>query len=195
MFPWRWILPILQIAIASAAIVYAPYEYKARPHPIGDDTNLLGYRKAWPPPMLRMSYALNFPAHAAAFSVQFAHSLGIRFNWDTIPVIYRRDRPFIWVSVEDCMFLITVGALWFWLGEMLEGRARQGVRPKARVLAIIKSLTGCCCALAVAALATFYATLTNADLPLRQIGFFGLLWAASLSWYFGSHLIAALRTR
>lgn len=186
MFRWRWVLPLLQILIAFAAFVYAPYQYKSRPHPIGDDTSLVGLRKAWPPPILRASYAVNFPALTVSYAVQFT-------DWGVIPVIRRADHPFIWLTVQNNIFLVAVGALWYRLGTMLDSHVRPLLIDSSRALHLLKSVMGCLYALAVAALAIFYVTLTNADLPLRQIGFVGLLWAAILLWYFGSNLKTALR--
>jgi hypothetical protein len=94
-FSWRWALPLLQIALATAALVYAPSEWKARPHLIGDCTGV-GRRATWPPPLLRISYALNFPALTAAYPVRFA-------SWSDNRVFYRRE-PFIWLSAQDSLF-------------------------------------------------------------------------------------------
>jgi hypothetical protein len=188
LFRWRFILPVLQIAIAFAAIVYAPYEYKSRPHPVFDDTYLLGWRRTWPPPILRVSYAINFPAHTGTVAVS-----KIPFDWDT-PVIHRENHPFIWLSVQDCTFLLAVGALWYWLGSIIDRHSVRVASQRSKVLALVKWTIGCFCTLAVAALAILYVSLTNSDLPLREIGFFGLVWAVILAWYFGSNLTTILRT-
>src|ERR1051326_7701385 len=111
-FAWRWFLPALQIALAASALVYAPYQYRARPHPIFDDFMLLGFRKTWPPPVLRISYAANFPAFTAAYSVQFA-------SWAQRAVISHQGPQFVYISVQDCIFLASVGVLWYWIGRML----------------------------------------------------------------------------
>jgi len=75
---WRWALPAIQLAMAFAALIYAPYELAARYHVIGDDFMLLGYRSVYPPPILRFAYAINFPAIAAAYSVQFEVGVSAR---------------------------------------------------------------------------------------------------------------------
>jgi len=46
---WRWVLPAIQVVLTIAAFVYAPYEYKAAPHPIGDCIGNLR-AQVWPPP-------------------------------------------------------------------------------------------------------------------------------------------------
>jgi len=188
-FAWRWFLPVVQIALAASALVYAPYQYKAGPHPVGDDFMLLGFRKTWPPPVLRISYAVNFPAFTAAYSVQFA-------SWAPRDVIRYRGPLFVSISVQDCIFLASVGVLWYWIGRILDRRKRSPqTAPILKSLGVVPLSIGFLFSVGVAALASFYAMLTDADRPLRQIGFLGLLWAVTLLWYFGSNLIATLRTR
>lgn len=188
-FAWRWSLPVLQIALAASALVYAPYQYRARPHPIGDDFMLLGFRQTWPPPVLRVSYAVNFPAFTAAYSVQFA-------SWAPRDVIRYQGRPFVSISVQDCIFLVSVGVLWYWIGRILDRRKRAPqTAPIPKSLGVVRPSIGLLFSVGVSALASFCAMLTDADRPLRQIGFLGLLWAGTLLWHFGSNLIASLRTR
>src|SRR5690242_4292631 len=103
---WRWTLAFVQIVFAVAALVYAPYQYRAGPHPIGDDFMLLGYRKVWPPPILRTCYALNFPALTAVVPFRFCG------NWSSRGVVRYQGHPSFSFSVEDCMFLTGVFALW-----------------------------------------------------------------------------------
>jgi hypothetical protein len=185
---WRWALAFAQITFAIAAFAYAPYQYKAGPHPVGDDFMLLGYRQTWPPPILRMSYAMNFPALTASYSLQFA-------RWATIEVVRYNRPPFLFLTLQDCMFLLSVGVLWYWLGAKLDGLVgRRITAQRSRQIIIIGPTVGCVFAVGVAALATFYATLTDADRPLRQIGLFGLAWAAALLWVFIRKLMAVLRT-
>lgn len=186
--PWRWVLALLQFVAAVAALVYAPHQYKALPHPIGDDFMLVGHRMAWPPPVLRMSYAVNFPALAASIPVRYA-------PWSDNPVIYHRQNPFIWVSVEDCVFLLGVGLLWYWMGAKLDRGLRQhrAVR-SSRLLTVLKLTTGSLFSLGVAGLAIFYATRSDADRPYKQIGPFCLIWAVVLLYYFGRKLALAIGT-
>jgi hypothetical protein len=185
---WRWTLAIVQVAAASAALIYAPYQYRARPHPSYDDTYLLGFRQAWPPPILRISYAINFPAVAAAYPVQFAH-------WSYFTILHHRETPFIWVSVQDSIFLFGVGSLWCWLGTMLDHRlSRESSVRRSKSLAVTGLTMGCLFAVGVGALAIFYTMLTNADRPYRQIGPFGLIWAVVLLCYFVRWLVVVLRT-
>jgi len=189
MFGWRWTLPVLQLAIALAALVYAPYELRARYHVVGDDFMLLGYRSVFPPPTLRFAYAINFPAVSAAYLVQFAS----RANRE---VFRYQGSPFVSLSVQNCIFLAGVGVLWYLIGRMLDRRKRalgKTVRPKSSGL--VPLAIGFLFAVGVDALASFFAMLTDADRPMRQIGFFGLAWAVSLLWYFGNNLIRALRVR
>jgi hypothetical protein len=162
LFSWCRVLTLAQVAIAIAAFVYAPYQYKALPHPIGDDFVLLGYRKAWPPPILRRSYAVNFPALTTSYSVQFA-------SWADLEVLRHNSPPYVSLSVQQCIFLLSVGALWYWIGAMLDrlvGRRSNARRSKQ--LTIISLTIGCLFAVGVATLATFYTTLTDADRPLAR---------------------------
>ena len=183
---WRWALALVQIAAAAAALVYAPYEWRARPHLIGDCTGV-GFRQSWPPPILRMSYAVNFPALTAAYPVQFA-------SWSDNRVFYRRE-PFIWLSVQDSVFLLGVGTLWYGLGAMLDRRFGRGssVR-RLKSLEVIRLTMGCLLAVGVAELAVSYTMLTDTDRPYRQIGPFGLIWALVLFCYFVWKLVAVSKT-
>jgi len=183
-FSWRWALPLQQIALATAALVYAPSEWKARPHLIGDCTGV-GRRATWPPPLLRISYALNFPALTAAYPAQFA-------SWSDNRVFYRRE-PFIWLSAQDSLFLLAIGALWYWLGAMLDGlRGRRSSVQRSKSMTIARQAIGCVFAVGVVALGTYYSTLSNADRPYRQIGPFGLIWGVTLFCYFVWRLVAIL---
>jgi hypothetical protein len=189
MFGWRRTLPVLQLAIALAALVYAPYELRARYHVVGDDFMLLGYRSVFPPPILRFTYAMNFPAVTAAYSVQFA-------SWATREVVHYQGPPFVSLSVQNCIFLASVGVLWYWIGRMLDQRkCRTETASSPTSSGMVPLAIGFLFAMSVDALASFFAMHTDADRPMRQIGFFGLVWGVSLLWYFGSSLIAALRTR
>jgi hypothetical protein len=114
--PWRWTFAFVQFVFAVAALVYAPYEFRAGPHPIGDDFMMVGYRKVWPPPILRTCYALNFPALTAVVPFRFWG------NWSRLNVVRYEGHPSFSFSVEDCMFLTAVFALWYWLGNKLDQR-------------------------------------------------------------------------
>jgi hypothetical protein len=186
---YRWTLAFVQIVFATAALVYAPYEYKAGPHPIGDDAMLLGHRKVWPPPVLRTSYALNFPALTAVVPFRFWG------NWSSREVVSYQGPPFFSLSVEDCMFLTGVFALWYWLGSRLDRRRQAANRVLRSQLARITLLTiGCLLALGIGTLAVFYIMLTDEDRPFRQIGMAGLVWGVTLLWHSVRNLTSALRT-
>ncbi|HSY90545.1 MAG TPA: hypothetical protein VK812_04190, partial [Candidatus Binatus sp.] len=176
-------MPLLQLTIALAALVYAPYELRARYHVVGDDFMLLGYRSVFPPPMLRFTYAMNFPAVSAAYSVQSA-------SWAAREAVHYQGPPFVSLSVQDCIFLTSVGVLWYVIGRMLDQRKlRPETTRSSKSSRLVPLALGFLFSVAVGALASFFAMLTDADRPLRQIGFFGLAWAVNLLWYFGSNLI------
>lgn len=181
-------MPALQVAFALATFVYAPYQYKAGPHPVHDDFMLLGYRKLWPPPSLRTTYALNFPALTAVVPFRFCGS------WSRRNVVRYEGPPYFSLSVEDCMFFAGVFALWHWLGSWLDrrrhgrGRVPRHTSVRVTLLTIVLLLP-----VGVGILASYYVMLTDADRPFRQIGMAGLLWAVALLWFFVRNLVAALR--
>jgi hypothetical protein len=186
---YRWTLAFVQIVFATAALVYAPYEYKAGPHPVGDDFMLLGCRKVWPPTVLRTSYALNFPALTAVVPFRFWG------NWSGRKVVRYQGPPFFSFSVEDCMFLTGVFALWYWLGSRLDRRRQAANRVLRSKSARVTLLTiGCLLSMGVGTLAAYYVMLTDADRPFRQIGMAGLVWGVTLLWYSVRNLTSALRT-
>ena len=186
---WRWTLASVQFALAVAALVYAPYELRARYHPVGDDFMLLGYRSVYPPPVLRMSYAMNFPALTAVVPFRFWGS------WSSRDVVRYQGSPSFSLSVEDCMFLTGVFALWYWLGRRIDRRKQATNRVLRSKSARVTLLTvGCLLSVGFGTLASYYAMLTDADRPFRQIGIAGLVWAVTLLWYFVCNLMPAFRT-
>ncbi len=186
--PCCWTFAFFQIVFAVAALVYAPYEYKAGPHPIGDDFMLLGYRKVWPPPILRTCYALNFPALTAVVPFRFWG------NWSSREVVRYVGHPFFSFSVEDCMFLTGVFALWYWLGGRLDRKRQAANRVPGSKSARVTLLTiGCLFSMGVGTLAAYYLMLTDADRPLRQIGLAGFAWGVTLLFYCVRDLTSALR--
>jgi hypothetical protein len=187
--PWRWTFAFVQFVFAVAALVYAPYEFRAGPHPIGDDFMMVGYRKVWPPPILRTCYALNFPALTAVVPFRFWG------NWSRLNVVRYEGHPSFSFSVEDCMFLTAVFALWYWLGNKLDQRrqAANGVlRSKSAQVTLL--MIGCLLSIGVGTLAAFYLMLTDADRPFRQIGMAGFVWGVTLLFYYVRDLTAALRS-
>jgi hypothetical protein len=148
---------------------------------------MLGHRKNWPPPTLRVAYAVNFPALAATHFVQFA-------SWSDNRVFYLGD-PYVRLSVQDSIFLLSVGALWFGLGGVLDRRlSRRGCVIRSKPLTVIMLTTGCLFAVGVATLAMHDTMLTDADRPYRQIGPFGLIWALGLITYFAGRLVVASKS-
>jgi hypothetical protein len=132
---------------------------------------------------------MNFPAVTAAYSVQFA-------SWANRDVFRYQGSPFVSLSVQNCIFLVGVGVLWYLIGRMLDRRKRALEKtPSPKSSRLVPLAIGFLFAVGVDALASFFAMLTDADRPMRQIGFFGLAWAVSLLWYFGNNLIRALRIR
>lgn len=183
---WRWTFAVVQIVFAIAALAYAPYEYRAKPHPTHDDFMLMGYRKLWPPPILRTCYALNFPALSAVVPFRFWG------NWSSREVVVIKG-TLLSFSVEDCMFLTAIFALWYWLGSRLDRRrepASVAVRSKWKRVTLLT--IGCLLWIGVGTLAAHYLMLTDADRPFRQIGMAGFVWGATLLFYCVRDLTSAL---
>ena len=98
---------------------------------------LVGYRKTWPPPILRMSYAMNFPALTASYSLQFA-------RWAASAVVRYNRPPFLFLTLQDCMFLLSVGVLWYWLGAKLDASlGRRITTQRSRQITINSLAIGC----------------------------------------------------
>jgi len=92
--------------------------------------------------------------------------------------------------VQGCIFLAGTFLLWYWVGSAVDRRQR----PKFPASLRLVSLTiGFLFAMVVDGFASYFAMHTNADLPMREVGFVGLVWAVALLWYFVSNLTAALR--
>ena len=184
---WRCALPVVQLAAALAALLYAPYQYRARPHAIFDDSGLVAFQRNWPPPVLRILYAVNFPGLAVAIPVRYA-------RWSDVPLVHRQE-PFIWLSVEDTVFLIGVVVLWYWLGTMLDRRLGcRGIRQRSKLITIIGLMIGCLLSLGLGALAVYFTLLTDVLKPYKQIGPFGVMWSALLLFCFARRLRTDLQT-
>ena len=184
---WRWRLALVQIVIAFAAIVYAPYEYKAGPHPIHDDFMMVRRRQVWPPLALRACYMINFPALAAIIPFRFTG------GWAARKVVDYTGPDNFSLSVDECLFLTAVGVLWYCVAGMID-RRKGGEASGSRWWRAAGRMIGCLFSAWVFALAAYYAALTDTDRPFRQIGVAGLIWATLLSWYFVSNLTRASRT-
>jgi hypothetical protein len=185
---WRWILPLVQIAFAAAALLYAPTRYRHGPRYIGDDSGLVFYRKHYPPPVTRIAYAVNFPAFAATVPVRFLPW------WLTVRVHVTREDPLIWLDAEDFVFVCAVGVLWYWVDARIDLFFRRGrVAKRSKKLSTAVVVLGFLFALGVGTLAMLCTRLTDADRPFKQIGPFGLIWAAMLLSYCSWRLLELRR--
>ena len=178
-FRWRYTLPLLQVAAAVAAFLYAPTQYRSGRHAIGDDSGLRIWRATYPPPVTRIAYSMSFPALAAIVPLRFAPSWAV----PTLDLV--REKPLIILDADDLRFFAAVGVLWFWIGAKID-RYCRGDRSSERSKAVSLGLatTGFLFAVGVGVLAMKYTTLTDADKPFKQIGPFGLVWSAVLLCYF-----------
>ncbi len=180
---WRWILPLVQVALAAAALLYAPTQYRNGPHAIGDDSGLVIWGRTYPPPVTRIAYAVSFPAYVATIPVRFMPwRLTERFH-------VHREEPLILLDTRDFVFLCAVGVLWYWVGSRLDLFSRRGkVAMRSKTVSTALVALGFLFSLCVGALAIFCIMLTDADKPFKQIGPFGLIWSVLLlsfcSWKF-----------
>jgi len=175
---------LAQVAIALAALLYAPYEWRSRPHYRGDCTGAF-WGMAWPPPTLQACYAINFPAVAAAYSVTP--------RWATTCVFHRPDQ-LVWLTVQDVIFLALVWILWFGVAAVFP-LSWKSPTSGTRAFTVIGLLVGCFVSLGIAHFAAYYPTLTYNGPPARHMRPFGLFWAGLLFSYFAGKLAIACRRR
>lgn len=183
---WRWVLPLVQVALAIAAFIYGPYEYRAGPHPVGDDFMLRAYQQLWPPVVERVSIAINFPAYAAVVPVNFTHWSGeLRYNYGRLSILF---------ELQDVLFFCGVGVLWYWLGIKLDRRLESEAHvrsPVPKSVAVARMIFGVVFALALGFLA--FELLTSSMRPQMQVGPFGLIWSIALLFHFSRKFVATLR--
>ena len=175
---WKWLLPILQLVFALACHVYDPHEYRVqarRDHAVDN----LGYRYQNNPAIYgRISQGINFPALV----------LGYPFRNDD-NALYERNSEFtlIWIAPKDIGFFLGIVSFWYWVGRILEKRLGliQGTtRPR------LARIAGLACGVVFGMLTAAYACqmIAREFRPWRQIGGFGIAWAAILIAYFGWRL-------
>lgn len=177
---WKWLLPLAQLVFAVACHVYGPHEYRAnrrRDHATGDGLDY--YERNYPALSERISLGINFPAMVLDYPLRNSYS----------PEIYSHNSAYTFISIEpkDIGFFGGIVLFWHWMGRLLDrrlGPLRETTRPRAARAA------GLACGLAFGVLTAIYAnTMIGFEFrPERQIGTFGIVWAAVLVAYFGWRL-------
>ena len=174
---WRWALTTFQVGLAVVALLYAPTQYRHGRHAIWDDSGLVVWRATYPPPSLRIVYAINFPA-----------LVGTHFGpppprWTYF--LISTEKPFCIVfDTNDFAFVVAVGLLWTWVGRQVEvfiGIRRNSIRPMPIRRGML--VLGCLFTAGIGFFAAYYTALSDADKPYKQIGPFGLAWFIALAFY------------
>ena len=187
---WRWILPLLQVAAAIAALLYAPIQYRSRSHVTEDDAGLRIWRATYPPPVLRVTYSISFPALAATIPFRFLPS------WAIPDLEFFREKPLIILTTDDFLFLAAVGVLWYWTGAKADRYFLGGQRmERSKAMGMSLAWGGLLVAVGVGVVATKYAMLPDAIKPYKQIGLSGIAWSVVLLVHFCWRLVGLYRSR
>jgi hypothetical protein len=180
---WKWLLPIVQLALALACHVYDPHLYRVIAERDGAVDNPEYVFQHVPALAGRVSQGLNFPALVLNYPIR---------NVDGVIFKHNSDYTLIWISTTDVGFFLGIVLFWFWVGMRLDeglGRRRKRDWPsKARVV-------GLGCGVLFSLLTGAYAVqmIGGKWRPFRQIGMFGMVWAVALCAYFVWRLTRTVR--
>jgi hypothetical protein len=189
---WKWLLPIVQLALALACHVYETHEYRAErragagshrdPAVTGEpiyESGLEYYVQNSPALAERISQGINFPALVLDYPFRDAYA----------PVIYERNSAYTYFSIcpRDLGFFLGIVLFWYWVGATLDGSRGRNPRiawpRKARLAALAGGVV-------FGILTAAYADemIASNGLPYRQIGAVGMAWASALIAFFGWRL-------
>ena len=158
-FRWKFLLPVIQSALAIALWLYIPVQYrkevlrlihKPADHPFR--FHVYG-PKQFPPSCEQALDVINFPAFAISrslvnpflYHIAYSRQAGLQ-EWEfTVPIGDPEALPPRWiryfVHVEDLSFLGLIVLLWFWVGckidVYLRGRAGPH-KPRRRVFCVLE---------------------------------------------------------
>ena len=189
---WKWFLPLMQLILASAALVYGPPEYRARlwlDDVLGDNNVLEYFNQHFPAPVVRASYGINFPALVLDYPL-------MGYTKDLFH--FSNDFTFINITPRGVGFFVGIAIFWYWVGRKLDqylGRSPTIIRPRKTRVA------GLTCGLVLGILTGAFAIeILIRDWnfrPERQIGAFGIVWSfvliAYFAWQFTRELRASLQ--
>ncbi len=179
---WQWVLPLVQVLLASAGIVYGPHEYRARAQRDRVVSTLKYYSQHYPAVSQRVVYGISFPALVLAYPLR---------NEDNAIYKHNSGYTLIWVTPKDIGFSLGIVLFWFWVGRMVD-RSRSPGAASTRTRAT--TLVGSVCGIGFGLLTGAYAVqMTVSPLqPDKQIGAFGIAWSITLMGYFGRRLVHEL---
>lgn len=171
---WKWLLPIALLAFALACHVYDPHEYRVQARLDHAVDNLEYLYQNNPSIYGRISLGINFPALVLDYPFREIYN----------PRIYESNDNDMFISIapKDIGFFCGILLFWYWVGWTLD-KSLGGIRgtwPRPARIA------GLCCGLIFGMLTAVYAEhmVTLEFRPWRQIGAFGIAWAAVLIAYF-----------
>ena len=180
---WSWLLPVLQLICVLSVHIYDPHQYRVLLRQRRATGGIEYYEQNYPSPSGRISQGINFPAIVLDYPLREAYS----------PILYERNDydTLIYITPKDIGFFFGVAIFWFWVGHMLDkslGKNLAGTWPR------VVRLAGLVCGVAFALLTAAYAAhmLALEFRPWRQIGTFGIVWAAVLIAYFGWRVMQEL---
>jgi hypothetical protein len=171
---WKWLLPIVQLALALACHVYDPHAYRVRAR-LDRVVDNMSYRFQHSPAIAgRISQGINFPALVLDYPLRFEANAIFERN---------SDYTLIWIAPKDIGFFAGIVLFWCWVGWKID--QRRGLSP---IIVLPRKLTmaGLACGVAFGALTAAYAFRLSGNrwLPMRQIGACGIVWASALIGYF-----------
>jgi hypothetical protein len=176
---WRWLLPVLQLAFALAAHIYKPHEYRVRARARHVTSNLEYFFQNSPALSGRFSQGINFPAMVLDYPLRSRqHAMYEYIDEDTLIFL---------ISGSDIGFFFGIVIFWHWVGRMID--SRLGTRA-ATTWSRPARIAGLACGFVFGVLTAAYAgeMIASEYRPLRQIGAFGIVWAAVFVAYFGWRL-------
>jgi len=173
----RILLPLMQVLLAIAVMLYAPYEYRIAMQNAHAYGNSEWRAKHSPPPSERIASAINFPAMTLNYPSR---------NWGR--TVYQHT--YIILAVHDFTYVVWIAVFWTWLGRQVDQRlARSWMKNYSRCLAVIESSLGIILGLLCAAYALSMLVSSDRSAPLAEIAVGGLVWAALLIVLFGGYVV------
>jgi hypothetical protein len=175
---WRWILPLVQILVALAGLVYGPHQFKAKALRDGasGDNNMLEYNgQNFPAPVERVSKSINFPALVLSYPFN-------KYNVNEL-LFVSNNYTFVTVYPSDVAFFCAIVVFWYWVGRTMDrSQARNTISTRSHW----KRLASLACGVVFSILMGTYALhmVTSRWRPERQIGMSGMIWAVALLVYF-----------